>query len=266
MNFRRIQTIIDKEWAEVFKNRLVFFTVAFLPLVFTALPLGVLWGTRNASGAAGAAEISDLPANFLARCGGASAGECLQIFLLDQFMVLFLLMPLIIPVSIAAYSIAGEKTTRSLEPLLATPISTAELLVGKAAAAALPAIAATWGAFLIFVLGAPLAGAGPAAIRHMLNPAWLLAIVGLSPLSALLAVSFGMMVSSRITDPRVAEQLSAIIIVPVLGLMFGQMAGLVIVDARLVLAAVVILAALDVGMLALAVRVFERESILTKWK
>ena len=28
-----------------------------------------------------------------------------------------------------AYSIVGEKTTRSLEPLLATPISTAELLL-----------------------------------------------------------------------------------------------------------------------------------------
>ncbi|MCI0355119.1 MAG: hypothetical protein L0099_08780, partial [Acidobacteria bacterium] len=42
----RIQTIIDKEWAEVFKNRLVLFTVGFLPLVFTALPLGILYATR----------------------------------------------------------------------------------------------------------------------------------------------------------------------------------------------------------------------------
>ena len=35
----KIWTIISKEWAEVFKNRLVLFTVAFLPIILTALPL-----------------------------------------------------------------------------------------------------------------------------------------------------------------------------------------------------------------------------------
>ena len=32
----KILTIIDKEWAEVFKNRVVLFTVVLLPLVFTS--------------------------------------------------------------------------------------------------------------------------------------------------------------------------------------------------------------------------------------
>ena len=68
----------------------------------------------------------------------------MQIYLINEFLLLFMMMPLIIPITIAAYSIVGEKTTRSLEPLLATPITTAELLIGKGLAAAIPAIAATW--------------------------------------------------------------------------------------------------------------------------
>ena len=46
----------------------------------------------------------------------------------------------------------GEKTTRTLEPVLATPISVLELLLGKALAAVIPAVGATWISFLIFLL------------------------------------------------------------------------------------------------------------------
>nr|MBI2905948.1 hypothetical protein [Chloroflexota bacterium] len=101
----RIQTIVEKEWAEVFKNRIVLFTVAFLPILFTALPLIILYTTR---GAASAGDSADLPPSFAKACGSITPGECLQIFLVNQFMILFMLMPLIIPIAIASYSIVGE--------------------------------------------------------------------------------------------------------------------------------------------------------------
>ena len=41
----RIRAIIKKEWREVFKNRFVLFTVAFLPMMMTALPLVILYFT-----------------------------------------------------------------------------------------------------------------------------------------------------------------------------------------------------------------------------
>jgi ABC-2 type transport system permease protein len=43
------------------------------------------------------------------------------------------------------------------------------------------------------------------------------------------------MVSSRVNDPRVAEQLSTIVIVPVLGLFFGQIAGLIFINKSVIL-------------------------------
>jgi ABC-2 type transport system permease protein len=261
----RIQTIIDKEWAEVFKNRIVLFTVAFLPLLFTALPLIILYATKGAA-ETGSGDVADLPPQFLEACGSIAPGECFQIFMVNQFMVLFMMMPLIIPIAIAAYSIVGEKATRSLEPLLATPITTVELLTGKSLAAALPAILATWGSFAIFLIAAPLVGASPAVFANLLSPVWLLAIVVAGPLMAIVAVNFALIVSSRVSDPRVAEQVSAVIIVPLLGLVFGQIAGVIILNVQFMLIAVGVLVLVDVGLIYLGARLFQRETILTKWK
>lgn len=261
---KRIHTIIDKEWAEVFKNRLVLFTVAFLPLLFTALPLGILATTRGLTDTGG--DVTDLPPSILAACGAARPTECFQIYLLNQMLVLFMLMPLIIPISIAAYSIVGEKTTRSLEPLLATPITTLELLMGKALAAIIPAVLATWGGFLIFVIGAPLAGGSPAALRAVLSPIWLLAVFVAGPLMAVIAVNFAVIISSRTSDPRVAEQMAAVLVVPMIAMIFGQIAGVIILNVQFMLMAIAVLFVAALGLMYLGVRFFERETILTKWK
>lgn len=265
MNMQRIRTVIEKEWAEVFKNKLVLFTVGFLPLVFTVLPLGILYATRGDPEQA-ASEMSDLPAQFMALCGDISASECMQVFILNQFLLLFMMMPLIIPVSIAAYSIVGEKTTHSLEPLLATPISTVELLTAKSLAAAIPAVLATWLGFAIFVVGAPLVSTGPSVLRYILSPMWLLAVFGLGPLMAIMAVNFAIMVSSRVTDPRVAEQMAAVIIVPLLAIMFAQIGGLLVLNLTFMLIAAVVLLVADAALIAVGARLFQRETILTKWK
>jgi ABC-2 type transport system permease protein len=262
MNSQRIRTIIDKEWAEVFKNRLVLFTVAFLPILFTVLPLGVLYSTRSSSSTA----VGDLPPQFQTMCGSLAGADCMQYFILNEFLILFMVMPLIIPISIASYSIVGEKTTRSLEPLLATPISTAELLLAKALAATIPAVLATWAGFAIFVLLAPVFGASASVVRQLLNPIWFVAVFIIGPLIAILAVNFAVLVSSRVTDPRVAEQISAVIIVPLLAVLFGQIAGIIVLDLRFMLAAVAVLVIIDIGVAALGARLFQRETILTKWK
>ena len=118
--------MIAKEWEEVFRNRIVLFTVAFLPLLLTGLPLGILYAMRQGGDLGGMSTV-DMPAEFATLCGGLSGAECGQYFLVSQFMLLFMMLPLIIPATIASYSIVGEKTTRTLEPLLATPVTDLEL-------------------------------------------------------------------------------------------------------------------------------------------
>jgi ABC-2 type transport system permease protein len=175
-------------------------------------------------------------------------------------------MPAIIPVTIASYSIVGEKTTRTLEPLLATPISTAQLLAGKALAAAIPGLLASMACFVIFAAGTALLAASPAVALHLLSPLWLLGIFVVGPLLSLTGVSLAVMISSRVNDPRAAEQLSALIILPVMALFLGQMLGAVVLNQNLMLLIAGGLVVVDSALLYFATQLFQRETILTRWR
>lgn len=260
----KIVTIIKKEWAEVFKNRMVLFSVVFLPLVLTAIPLVILFTLRGDSAAM---QSTDLPEQVGAFCPpDLAGGECFQVYMVSQFMLMFMILPLAIPSSISAYSIVGEKTSRTLEPLLATPITTLELLAAKGLAALLPAILATYAAFGLFALGARLMITNPAMLSAMLDVRWLAAVFLVGPLLALVSVNFSVIISSRVNDPRVAEQVTALLIVPLLAVFFGQMAGLFVLNRNLILIGALFLLLIDVILIFLSTQIFERETILTRWK
>jgi ABC-2 type transport system permease protein len=260
----KIKTIVRKEWAEVFKKRMVLFTVIFLPLILSVLPLVILYSMGSAG--VNSAD-TELPGQFQQFCKTSmTAGECMQYYIVSEFLIMFMLIPLFIPVNIAAYSIVGEKTTHSLEPLLATPISTGELLAGKNLASVIPAVIATWVGFAIFAIGSLIITGGNALAAALLDPMWLIAVFIAGPLLAVLSVNFSIMVSSRVNDPRVAEQLSAVVILPIMAVFFGQIAGLFVLNSTLILIMCLVLLFVDVLMVFLAIRLFQRETILTRWK
>ena len=261
---RKVKTIIAKEWAEVFKNRLVLFTVAFLPLIFLAIPLVTVITMDRLEGMEAVNNPGGL--DFLGqRCAGLSESECVQVYMLDLFTLLFMILPVAIPVTIAAYSIVGEKTTRSLEPLLATPITTLELLAGKALAAITPAIVVTWLTYLLYLFAMRFM-VDEVVFGRLLDPMWFTAIFIVGPLLTVLSVSFAMIVSSRASDPRVAEQLSSLVILPLILLIVGQSVGFILLNQALVLLIALIVALLDVVLIYLSVKLFQREVILTQWR
>ncbi|MEJ2562757.1 MAG: hypothetical protein P8Z42_08705, partial [Anaerolineales bacterium] len=95
---------------------------------------------------------------------------------------------------------------------------------------------------------------------------WLTAIFVVCTLLSIAAVSVAVMVSSRANDPRVAEQLSMLVILPLLGVFFGQITGLFFINDRLILWMAAVLLVIDAGLVALATHLFQRETILTRWK
>ena len=261
----KIRAIIAKEWKEVFKNKFVIFTVSFLPLMITALPLATLYFTGRTEDLGGLSS-SDLPPQFAPLCGELSGGDCMLYFIVTQFILLFMMVPLIIPMTIASYSIVGEKTTRTLEPLLATPVSTLEILVGKGLAGVIPAVLSTWGGYLLYALGAYIMVDNRAVVSKLFDPLWMIAIFGVGPLLSLFGVSISVMISSRVNDPRVAEQISGIFVLPVVGLFIGNMTGLILLNEELILWLAAGLAVLDAVLFYFAIQVFQRETILSRWK
>ena len=181
-------------------------------------------------------------------------------------MLFFVMMPLIIPVTIAAYSIVGEKTTRSLEPLLATPITTTELLAGKCFAAVIPAVGATFISFLIFNIGILILGISPKVHAYVLSPTWLVGILLLGPVLAIISAMFAIFVSSRVNDPRIAEQISSVMVVPFMSIFLLSSFGIITLNTKSMILAVIVCAFLAAGLLYLGTLIFDRENILTKWK
>ena len=149
-------------------------------------------------------------------------------------------MPAYIPLSIATFSIIGEKQARTLEPVLATPIRTGELLTGKAVAALVPGVLAGWVTYVGFVLLASLVY-GPNLFGVVTDPSWLVGVFVLGPAVGLSSVVAGVVVSSRVNDPRVAQQVGGIIIVPIIAVTLLQATGTLLVGAAgyLLLAAIV---------------------------
>jgi len=264
----KIKTIMLKEWAEVFKNRLVLFSVVFLPLIFIALPVVTLVAIPTDGDPAGNALVEEgteeLP-GMEAYCAEISGPECVVVYTLNLYTFMFMILPVTIPVTIAAYSIVGEKTSRSLEPLLATPITTLELLSGKALAAIIPAVSATWISYLLYVILVAVLS-GSQFLPFVLEPWWLLAIFVVGPLLTFLSVCVSIMISSRVTDPRVAEQLSMVVILPIILIIIGQSVGLILVDQRLIIFLGLLALVLDVVLGYISIQIFQRERILTRWK
>ncbi len=117
--------------------------------------------------------------------------------------------------------------------------------------------------FLFFLL---LAIATPGLMKNATGPVWLLAVLVIGPLLAVAAVNLAVIVSSRVNDPRVAEQVSGVLIVPLMALLFGQMAGLIVLNIAFIFITILVMIAIDVAMIYFGARLFQRETILTRWK
>jgi ABC-2 type transport system permease protein len=214
------------------------------------------------------ADMSDLPPILEEALPGyevLAPVEQFQVFMLRQFLIFFLILPVMGAISIATFSIIGEKTSRSLEALLATPIRTDELLIGKTLASSVPAVLATWVAFSCYAVLVVVVG-GPTVARLTLDLVALALIVLMVPLVALLGLGLGVIVSSRSTDARSAQQIAGIVVIPIVVVIIGQSAGLFMLGVELVLVGALVLLVTDAIILALGVRMFDREAILTRWK
>lgn len=253
--------VLEKEWLELKLQRALLLATLFLPPVITALAVGIFFFAGKFPTNVSTGGLP-LPPQF----AGLSPVELGQTIVGRQFSVLFLLLPIFIPSVLGSYAIVGEKRERTLEPLLATPVRTWELLLGKMLAALLPALFVTIAAAAVFIAGI-LAFAVSARVREIVvTPGWLLAIVLDAPLLALIGIALIVILSSRVNDPRTAQQISAVLVVPVLALLFGQLAGVIVLGPELALVIGAILAVIAAGAVWVATRLFQREVILTRWR
>lgn len=259
---KRIMILLNKEWLELRQERTLVLTTIFVPALLTFLPLVTMFFIRDVSDD----DILEFTA-FIQSSGLSeySVPELGQILIGQAFGMIFLIIPIMLPSTIAAYSIVGEKIRRTLEPLLATPITVIELLVGKTLAALLPTVLITWFWGIVYIVGMRLLTTSPDVFAHIITPGWLILWLLCAPMLALIAVVFTVLISSRASDPRSAQQNASILILPLMLLIAGQLFGLQVLSANFALIATAVAALIAGGAMWLAVRVFHRDTILKRW-
>jgi ABC-2 type transport system permease protein len=256
-----IWAILLKEARDLFSNRLLLGAVVFPALVFAAIPTGIV----------AFIEANDLDPEQLGQIGsylelfpGLPPKLAAQGFIVTNFLAYFLLIPAMVPMAIATQSIIGEKTARSLEPQLATPMEVSELLSGKALAAAAPAVVATWSVFILYGLvnGAI---ADPRLTLLIFNSVWRVAMLTLVPLICLLSVLLGIIVSAKVNDARTAQQIGGFIVIPVIAIaVAGFFSGQATFTMEQVLIGDLVVAMLIGVAIVIGSWIFDREQILTR--
>jgi ABC-2 type transport system permease protein len=256
-----VWAVFVKEWRDLLSNRLLLGAVWLPALVFAAIPTGlVAFIQANDLDPKQLGQIEQYIANF----PDLPAKLAAQGFIVTNFMAYFLLIPAMVPMAIATQSIIGEKVARSLEPQLATPMEVPELLTGKTLAAALPAVTATWGVFTLYGLvnGAL---ADPRLTRLVFSEVWLVAMVTLVPLICIFSVLLGIVVSSRVNDPRTAQQIGGFVVIPIIAVAVAQFfGGQATFNMQQVMIGNLIVAGLIGVVLLIGSWAFDREQILTR--
>lgn len=259
MNWQRVRAVMAREGLEIRRNRMVLISMSLLPLLMVGVVIGSLLTI------AGLVPADLVRQGFVPPPGLAAMNlqEAVQVLVNDQNMLYLILTPTLLPIVIGAYSIIGEKETRSLEPLLATPITTGEIVLGKTLAALAPAVIL---GLLQFALAIAAIGAMTSApvLAQAVRPLWVVGVFVAMPLLAGLSTLLAVVVSARVNDVRTAQAISSLVVLPIVGSGVAVLVGQIYLTTGVMVAASGALLVLDGFVGWLAVRAFGRESILSR--
>lgn len=241
--------VATKDFAVFRTKRYIIYSIAVVPLIVSfALPL-VTWYASN-----------------VGRNGTPLSATGITV-LLPSFAFIYLFLAGVIPVTIASYTLVGEKVEKSLEPLLATPTTDGEILFGKGIAAFLPPLASILAGAAIFMCLTDVVTFDKLGYYFFPNTNAMILLFLMVPLAVVLSTEWNVFVSSRVSDVRIAQQIGILLALPLFGIYVAGQANLVSLDDTSTLLAIAgILFLADLLFLYVARTAFRREVILTKWK
>jgi ABC-2 type transport system permease protein len=232
---RRVRAVFRKELREYRRNRTIVGGMAILPLVFLIQPL---------------VTIFTLPASASSQL--AHHNELLYL----------LAIPALVPATLAAFTVVGERQQGTLEPVLGTPVRREEFLLGKALACFVPSVAIAYAVYAFFVLCVVLF-AKPGISPALLRGPDLLAQVLFTPLLAGWSIWLGIAISTRASEIRVAQQLGVLANLPSVVVTSLVAFNVIHPSATVAVAGAVVLLALNRVGWRVTSAMFDRERLIT---
>lgn len=267
---RRALLIAQREVREILHDFNLLGPMIAMPSLVGIVASMVVLGTAGASSSTlsvvlGAAGVDLVPPGwmqFYAALPEEQQGGLLGIAIKGVTLPLFWIITVALTSTISADSFVGEKERGTLEPLLATPIRNGELFVGKLLTAVLPAVLGTWVGIAIFAAAAWFAD-NPYVPRFLLTDGdWLASILGIVPLTALLAAGVAAVISTRVATVRAAYQLNGLVVLPVMTLLIPQTVILFFLTPWALAILGAAFAVADSALVVAAIRGFDRDQLL----
>jgi ABC-type transport system involved in multi-copper enzyme maturation permease subunit len=235
---RRVHAIYRKELREFRRSRSLTAGMAIIPVIFSIQPLISVFALDTSASAP----------------------------LRHEHVLLFMLgIPALVPSLVAAYSVVGERQQGTLEPLLTTPIRRDELLLGKALATFLPSIAIAYTVYGLFLASVELFAARGVA-SALIRSSDLLAQLWFTPLLAGWSIWIAIVISTRSSDVRVAQQLATLASLPSIAATTLIALNAIKASLAVALVAAAALVLLNIFGWRLAAAAFDRERLITGTK
>lgn len=271
MRTHKIMLVFKKDWYEIRRNWQILLPIAIIPFMISILLPMFIFSTPSiismpASSLAGIEGLmKNLPKNIQNEIKGMDVQRALIFIMLQYFLIpFFLIIPIMVSSVIASDSFAGEKERKTIEALLATPISDSELFLGKILVSFIPSITISIASFLVYSFVVDMFSLRLFNKLLLPNPTWILLVFGLSPLVALTSIGLSVTVSAKVKGVREAQQISATLVIPLLVLIFGQVTGVVILGPSMIILLMILFAIIDLFLFVIGIASFGREEMLSK--
>ena len=234
---RLVRVLVEREIKDTLRDWRIVVPIVILTLFFPVLM----------------SVFADVALDWVARYGGAP--------IIGERMLPFLLMvvgffPISFSLVIALETFVGEKERRSLEPLLATPLTDAQLYVGKMLAAMIPPLLAAYLGIAVYLVGLYFFK------DWVPSPILVVLVVLLTTAEALVMVSGAVVISSHTTSVRAANLLASFIIIPMALLVQGEAIIMFWANYSVLWWIMLFLVVVDVVLIRMGIHIFSREELL----
>ncbi len=260
MEFKKAYSVAAKDLREVFDSPSIYGPMLGIPIFFSiVLPYLTFYIAKHGAPNIAAKLSIALPTAVIGTSGNGLI--FMAYFAVSVLGPIFLTMPIFTASVIAADSFAGEKERKTSEALLATPIRTDELLLGKIMASFIPAVLLTVAIFAFY--GFVTNQLAVASFGHAILPTapWLMMLLT-APFLAIAAIGIVVLISSHVKGIKEAQQISALLILPIIVMPFIPILGLASLTVSFFIWVILILVVVDAAILYLGVRSFRKENIL----
>lgn len=248
--------IVRKELLEMRKTRRFLFR-------FFVAPCFILLYSFTALGNIPHRSQDDIPA--LTAPPASSEDIEAAVWLSRSKAFLLLMLPMLFSATLVMQTMVVEKTAKTLEPLLVTPVKTHDLVLGKILAALVLPLIAGYLYLAIYLSVVFLVDKHSDLLRFMFSPRLLIEAFLVMPVSAFANASLAMIVAVRSQDPKTGGLLASLLTLPGIVIFGTQIALLEYLNQYILVVCVGAILVLAGAGVFFATEAFQREKVFERW-